>query len=341
MFRYCDAILTCTNRPSPYLTTCLLEELSDFSKRLHGSIELDKSSSWMGNKISKPSLDSIGGWLGGTLSKFVAGENEPSSPMSREGSIQESATYSGAFQHYSAISSTNTSRGPSPAPSLSNVPNPPPAQWKPNSSHKSLYNAQNPISRASSAIDHLRPGSRKNTPPPRVASANPMTTTFAQSRNFPYAGAMHNSDVQAYNGEPLSDTSDSQGGGGWWSAAYGDAGGPTPTATSFDHHSEHTAADTNGFISPVDSYQSSTSSATTPISQHMEEDEFDDELGLGNTSHKSKKPAANEHNVSSNEQNAKSEPTKQEEVPKKPGLLKSCFIDHLSNHLRRVEDGSK
>ncbi|KLO10677.1 hypothetical protein SCHPADRAFT_832213 [Schizopora paradoxa] len=317
--RYCDAILTCTNRASPYLTTCLLEQLSDFSKRLHGNIELDKSSSWMGNKISKPSLDSIGGWLGGTLSKFVAGEADPPSPMSREGSISESATYSGAFQHYSAISSANPSRGPSPAPSLSSVPNPPPAQWKSGTTHKSLYNSQNPISRASSAIDHLRPGSRKNTPPPRVASANPMTTTFAQSRTLPYGTGLHNNDIQSYNGEPLSDTSESQG-GGWWNAAYGDAGGPTPTASSFDHHSEYTTADTNGFISPVDSYQSSTSSVATPSSQHMEEEEFDDELGLGNSAHKSKKPASSEQNASANEQSAKVEPKKEEGAPKKPEL---------------------
>ena len=126
-------------------------------------------------------------------------------------------------------------------------------------------------------------------------------------------------DVQSYNGEPLSDTSEGQG-GGWWSAAYGDAGGPTPTASSFDHHSGNTSADTNGFISPVDSYQSSTSSAATPISQHMEEDDFDDELGLGNTAHKSKKPTSNDQSASSNEQSAKAEPKKEEEVPKKPGL---------------------
>ncbi len=324
--RYCDAILTCTSRPSPYLTSCLLDQLSDFSNRLHGNIELDKSSSWMGSKISKPSLDSIGGWLGGTLSKFVAGEVEPSSPLSREGSISESATYTGAFQHYSSISSTNPSRGPSPAPSVSNGPIPPPAQWKSSSStaQKSLYNAQNPISRASSAIDHLRPGSRKNTPPPRVASANAMTTTFAQSRTFTHTSSMQDIDTQAYNGEALSDTSGNQDGGGWWSAAYGDSGGPTPTATSFDRHGEHVSATTNGFISPADSYQSSTSSATTPVSLHTEEeDEFDDELGLGNAAHKSKKAVAVEQNGTSNEREAKTEPSKrEEEPPKKPGSSK-------------------
>lgn len=256
--------------------------------------------------------------MGGTLSKFVAGENEPTSPLSREGSISESATYTGAFQHYSSISSTNPSRGPSPAPSVSNGPIATPAQWKPNSinTHKSLYNAQNPVSRASSAIDHLRPGSRKNTPPPRVASANPMTTTFAQSRTFPHTGSIQDS------------YSEDQGSGGWWSAAYGDSGGPTPTATSFDHHDEPHSADTNGFISPVESYQSSTSSATTPISQHTEEDEFDDELGLGNSAHKPKKPVAVEQNGNANEREIKTEPPKQEaEVPKKPGAVNRLTVE--------------
>lgn len=323
-FRYCDAILTCTHRASPYLTAAFLEQLTDFSSRLNGNIELDKSSSWMGNKISKPSLDSIGGWLGGTLSKFVAGEAEPSSPLSREGSIQEGATYTGAFKHYSSISSTNPSRGPSPAPSVSSGPVPPPAQWKhggASAPNKALYNSQNPISRASSAIDHLRPGSRKNTPPPRVASANAMTTTFAQSRAFSRPGTLQENDAQAYDEETSSDSFASQGNGGWWSAAYGDSGGPTPTATSFVHNDEHSSADTNGFISPVDSYQSSTSSATTPISQHMEDDEFDDELGLGNSAHKAKKSVVSEQKESK-EQEAKMEPAKKEsEVPKKPGLF--------------------
>ena len=77
--RYCDAINACLSRPSPYLTTVLLEKHKELTNRLMGNASLDKSA-WIGGRITKPSLDSIGDWLGGTLSKFVAGENDGSSP---------------------------------------------------------------------------------------------------------------------------------------------------------------------------------------------------------------------------------------------------------------------
>jgi len=52
----------------------------------------------------------------------------------------------------------------------------------------------------------------------------------------------------------------------------------------------------------------------------MEDDEFDDELGLGNSAHKAKKPVVSEQKESK-EQEAKTEPAKKEsEVPKKPEL---------------------
>ena len=301
---------------SPYLSRAFLEQLTDFSNRLHGNIELDKSSTWIGGKISKPSLDSIGGWLGGTLTKFVAGDVEPASPLSREGSIAENPAYTGAFQNYSSISSANASKSPSPAPSLNGNGN---GMYGPGSvaTLKTLYNSQNPISRAASAVDHIRPSSRKNTPPPRVASASAATTTFAQSRSYSHSNLDNvNETANGYDNRASSESN------GWWGAAYGDSGGPTPTATSFVQVNGARSTDADGFISPLDTYQSQSQSVTpSPSNAHRYEEDLDDDLGLGNSSHKSKRTEKQESDSNADDRSSEDpkESKKESDVPKKPG----------------------
>ncbi|KAI5122954.1 hypothetical protein M0805_006834 [Coniferiporia weirii] len=313
--RYCEAINNSAFRPSPYLSQLFSDQLKEFSNRIAGNPELDKGNSWIGGKISKPSLDSIGDWLGGTLSKFVAGEAESSSPVTGESHpALNNPAYAGAFSHYSAISSTNTSRGPSPAPSFVNsfvnttaMSNGPPGRSGSAMAVKTLTNSYAPVNRSSSAMDYSRPESRKNTPPPRVASADAGTTSFAQSQSFSQAmtgyGYGNNGSLDhATNGFASHSESveQHQQESGWWSSAYGDSS-VTPTATTFFKVNEQANVNEHGpgFISLMDDHNMTPSPlvATTFAASGGKvtgmNDDLEDDLGLGNNNSK-KRPESTE-----------------------------------------------
>lgn len=323
--RYCDAIHASSSKPSPYLSLLFSEKLKEFSNRLIGDPELDKSKAWISGKIAKPSLDGIGDWLGGTLSRFVAGETDSSKHP--EDLMPNNPAYAGAFSQYSAISSTNTSKSPSPAPSFVN--GGPTLQGLPKRSDsatgiRALTHAYNPVNRASSAWDYDRPDSRKNTPPPRVASAGASSSTFAQSQNF--AKAMDSySYGSGFNSRERADETDQdsnkerQQESGWWSSTAYESSAPTPTATSFFKLEDPVNSTTDGFISLMDSSPSfapsSSNYSAVPSSKHMVDDDFDDDLGLGNNVSK-RKQELSEGDKQSSPQPV--EPPKEE--PKKPGL---------------------
>lgn len=120
MTRYCDSITTSLARPSPYFTTALLEQLKGLSDRINGVSHGDKSGSWIGGKISKPSLDTIGGWLEGRFTKLVTGDTDGVSDNQEEHLKKaEAHPFSGPFSHYSTISTTPSARS-SPQPMVSN-----------------------------------------------------------------------------------------------------------------------------------------------------------------------------------------------------------------------------
>ncbi|THH10201.1 hypothetical protein EW145_g1508 [Phellinidium pouzarii] len=303
--RYCEAINTAAFRPSPYLSQLFSDQLKELSNRIAGNPEFDKTNSWIGGKIAKPSLDSIGDWLGGTLSKFVEGKVDNPPAVAGEHPSQKSPAYAGAFSHYSAISSTNTSRGPSPAPSFVNtgtISNGLPGRSDSPMAARSPTNSYALTNRASSAMGCSRPGSRKNTPPPRVASANASTTSFVQSQSFSQAiadcgyGGI-NSTNHATNGfgESPVDGEQQHSDTGWWSSAYGgDSNGPTPTATTFfSVDGQAIASDSgSGFISLMDEHNMTPSpSIVTPfvVNKTTDSDDYlEDDLGLGNASSKKK-----------------------------------------------------
>ena len=316
---------------SPYVTPILLEKFTELSKRLLGVPELDKASSWIRGNIAKPSLDSIGDWIGGRLTKFVAGETEASPLPNQEVSVvSNSNSYTGAFSHYSSISSTNTSTSPSPAPSIPNLASD--VHQRRSGSAMAIRHSpptQLPTDRASSAMDYRRPGDN-NQHLHRIASASASVTRFAQTRSF--SQVMESSD-HIGNGGSVSEENDAisepanadSEGGGWWSAAYGDSNGATPTATTFkvdDAQPQETDSSTSGFISLMDTvtpqFSSSASSArASPVKTTFADDDLEDDLGLGNsTKHHSKEKDKIEADKS---EEVKEEPAKTPVEQGKPG----------------------
>lgn len=249
--------------------------------------------------MARPSLDKIGNWLEGRFTSFIAGEGDSPKPVDTNGKVP---TFSGPFAHYSTISTATSSNIPSPQMSSSNLagtqPVMPPfrtgsagALQPPSASH-----AQ--IARASSAIDYLR---RKPSPVPRVSSANATTRT-----SFVY-GYANGSDAPRDNTDLATpttqyDVSKELAGpqlGSWWGS--GDSGAPTPTATSFSHSNAPLNSSSNGFLSLMDdsavvgpSSSTSTHFQGTATMNSTKQDDLDDEddLGLGNSSNRAKKPVS-------------------------------------------------
>lgn len=296
--RYCEAISTTTrvfNRPSPFFTPCFVEQCKELSDRLSGVPQLDSSGSWISKKVAKPSLDSFGTWISGGLTKLIAGDGEElTSPPSEIGPKAES----GAFSHYSAISSANTSQTPSPNASVIGLPTqpgiPPPRRsgsamsQRPGSAAALRNGMHHPTDRAASAIDYLRPPLNK-TPavPPQSFSASAATTTFYQADVGYRAGSEANkmaSVEEDSNGATYSP---------WWGDSPDESSGATPTAASFYQLNEPVASNGeesgSGFISLMDTFSpmpspapgASSSFRSTP--QRVEDEEEEEDLGFGNS----------------------------------------------------------
>ncbi|KAL5533326.1 hypothetical protein ACEPAF_5102 [Sanghuangporus sanghuang] len=306
--RYCEAITATPLRPSPYLSQLFSDQLKELYNRLNGDPLLDKSNSWIGGKLAKPSLDGFGDWLGGTLTKFVAGETDISSPSAREHSSTNNPAYAGAFSRYSNISSTNNSRGSSPVPSFTNNSVPPsmlPGRTDSAAGFRSVP-TYSPSNRASPAFDYERPESTKSVPPARALISE--SSTGYSHEVLRNGSAVHGEHSQ------------SQSGSGWWTAAYGNDNGPTPTASSFtnvDAQTSETDSGGSGFISLMDNYSPYTPSpsATTFTKKTEETDDFDDDLGLGNNASEKKK-GQKAHENEDDDKTEKEEPKKED--PKKP-----------------------
>ncbi|KAL5511852.1 hypothetical protein ACEPAH_5070 [Sanghuangporus vaninii] len=306
--RYCEAITATPLRPSPYLSQLFSDQLKELYNRLNGDPLLDKSNSWIGGKLAKPSLDGFGDWLGGTLTKFVAGETDISSPSAGEHSSTNNPAYAGAFSRYSNISSTNNSRGSSPVPSFTSNSVPPSMLHGRTDSAAGFRSVPtySPSNRASPAFDYERPGSTKSVPPARAVISD--SSTGYSNEVLGNGSAVHGEHSQ------------SQPGSGWWTAAYGNDNGPTPTASSFtnvDAQTSETDSGRSGFISLMDNYSPYTPSpsATTFTNKTEETDDFDDDLGLGNNASKKKKGQKADENEDDGK-TEKEEPKKEE--PKKP-----------------------
>ncbi|PPQ93302.1 hypothetical protein CVT25_014431 [Psilocybe cyanescens] len=279
---------------SPHTTVALLEQLQGLQQRISGVFHGEKGGSWIGGKLSKPSLDTIGGWLEGRFTKLVTGEtDEPTSPAEHVRSTGQ--PFAGPFAHYSTISSTTPSARSSPQPSFTNLSALPPQRTTSAMATSTPY-SQVQIERASSAMGYLR---QKASVPTKDGA-----TSISSSQSSPTGYGLNgqsrydNSYSPQYN-TTVADEAETpvQGGASWW-GANDEVSNTTPTAATFMSVDETSVqASSEGFISLMDDHSFSVgpqhvkrqSSLPAPI-----DDEDDDDLGLGNSKPKPKKEEVDE-----------------------------------------------
>ncbi|QRW27676.1 COPII coat assembly protein Sec-16 [Rhizoctonia solani] len=294
--RYCEAIVTSTrifNRPSPFFTPAFLEQCKELSDHLSGVPQLDSSGSWIGKKVAKPSLDSIGNWLSGGLTKLIAGDGEEFSTTTEPGPKTES----GAFSHYSSISSANTSQTPSPNASVVALPSqasvPPPRRagsamaQRPGSAAAQRNGAPAHPDRSASAMDYLRPPANKGTP----------AGTEQQDANKREKGTTAGTTYHPVSDDPA--TTEGEGEGGFISLmdTFSPMPSPAPGGSSF---------------------------TSTP--QRVEEEDETEDLGLGNSKKAAEKTIPQADDGKQNkEPEAKPEPKEEAkpEAPKPPEIKPS------------------
>lgn len=319
--RYCEAITAVMGRPSSYFTPALTEGLKQLADRLLGSPHIDKSASWIGGKVNKPSLDSIGNWLESHLTKFIAGEGNETSPANEVSKAQ----FAGPFSSYSSISSATASASPSPPPTVINshavsVPQPPRRSGSAMALPSTTMHI--PVDRASSAMEYHRPTRHASPVPPKTAplhSAGYQYSPYAPQASGPL---LANGYTATYGSEPSSrktslemtaeegseaqnilwgegdrhedqrqrkiadSNEEAQDLGGWWNSLSNTDSAPTPTGATF-HRVEDAREFGEGFISLMDEHSMSLAPTTTSPRQQMESN-FDegDDLGLGNNAHR-------------------------------------------------------
>ncbi|OCH94992.1 hypothetical protein OBBRIDRAFT_788730 [Obba rivulosa] len=357
--RYCEAIANCVGRNPAYYNPMFVEQLKGLTDRLVAAPQLDKSISWIGSKMAKPSLDSIGNWLEGRLTKFIAGENDAVHHDDTATAVQQQPL-AGPFANYSTISSTTSSTMPSPRHSqadLDGLPNSSPFRTGSAMAVRSMVPPPNAlVNRAASAMDHVRPFERKPSPIPRVSSASATTTTFTNGSLYTQAlngyafgsAAKHNpADVKQDEASSSDDAQsheqlNSPSTGLWWGSSEAGSGAPTPTASTFVHLDEEPAVEgpPNGFFSLMDDPAFSiTPTALKPAdsvanggSRSDFEDEEDD-LGLGNSSKRAKARESTEREDSTPAQVEEVKPAQ----PQKPELKTASSGSWLSRIWKRSE----
>jgi COPII coat assembly protein SEC16 len=262
------------NHTSPYTTNALLEQLHGLSQRLTG-VDTDKAGSWIGGKLSKPSLDTIGGWLEGRFTKLVTGDNDTAAPTGEETKSRDHP-FVGPFAHYSTISSTTPSARSSPQPSFSNFNMPPPRTTS--AMDTSSEYPQVPIERSLSAFGYMqqKPGIRSSTPPLSSSQSSPIVNPAEShfQHHDPYGPKSQQSSASDMTETPVHGT--------WWGSGA-DNSNRTPTAATFmqvDESAIQPSAD--GFISLMDSHSFSVGPQQETSGFSLQGDE-NDGLGLRNS----------------------------------------------------------
>ncbi|TFK42566.1 Sec23-binding domain of Sec16-domain-containing protein [Crucibulum laeve] len=277
--RYCEAITASLTRGSPYFTPALLEQLKGLEDRINGIHQGDKSGSWIGGKLTKPSLDTIGGWLEGRFTKLVTGDADTPTTSEPEVSKTEDRPFAGPFSHYSTISSTTPSARSSPQPTTVNHNVfPPPRTGSALSS--SPY-------APSAAPDYAKPALSPN--PYGVSAAYPQSPSVAHGFSS-YAGNNYSPSEDLMTPKPSNESNDEDDNAqeaSWWGAtSYTDSSSTkTPTTATFMKVDEGVPASSDGFISLMDNHNFSVGpSSTRGETPHStsQDDGDDDDLGLGN-----------------------------------------------------------
>ncbi|KAG7092495.1 hypothetical protein E1B28_008846 [Marasmius oreades] len=353
--RYCEAIAGSMNRSSPYFTSVLSDQLRGLTDRIAGTAHSEKSNSWVGNKLGKPSLDSIGGWLEGRFTKLVTGDPEEDNETRNDGNKgdEQGYTFSGPFSsQYSAISSTTTSNDPSPQSSVVNLnsyapPSSIPGRTGSSMSNRSLLNHHSvpvpvPQERAASAMDYGP--RRKASPGPRIASASASTTTFAQSRIMGQARSIYSPPGTAKQEEvrrtsfEINEEDEGQEVKWWGASGHGDDVKTPRTATfvQFAAADQPITTSEDGFISLMDSnhYMPQPSANASQRSSPTLQEEEEEDLGFGNSKRKPKTSNSNESDPAKDANESKVPPQRPEVKPT-PAANSSSSGSWLSRWWRR------
>jgi hypothetical protein len=242
--------------------------------------------------MSRPSLDRFGNWLGGRLTEFVAGGDD-SPTANGDTTPHENKAFAGPFSHYSTISSSTTSKAPSPQPTVVNhnvlVDAESKLLLRTGSAQAVRLNSHVQIDRASSAMEY-RPIHRKSSPAPRIVSASAATAYFSHTgssnNGYPQASTSNSAYEQPESESPYAGSS----AGTWWgSSSTEESTTTTPTASMFPNGRPSSPS---GFVSLMDGSPipvvpaSGSLLRTSTLTTHDVAD--DDDLGLGNSSGKPK-----------------------------------------------------
>ena len=250
--------------------------------------------------MSKPSLDTIGGWLEGRFTKLVTGDNDAAAPSGEETKSRDHP-FVGPFAHYSTISSTTPSARSSPQPSFSNF-NMPPPRTSSAMGTSSEY-PQVPIERSMSAFGYIqqKPGIHSSTPSISSSQSSPIGFTGEShvQPHDPYGPKSQQSSTSDMTETPVQGT--------WWGSGA-DNSNRTPTAATFMQVDESVAqSSADGFISLMDGHSFSVGSQQETSNFSLQEDE-DDDLGLRNPKPKPIEPKLDPKERESSTPVPKSEP---------------------------------
>ncbi|PPR08071.1 hypothetical protein CVT24_010532 [Panaeolus cyanescens] len=313
--RYCEAITASITQNSPYTTFSLMHHLQGLQQQLSGVFH-DKSGSWIGGKLTKPSLDSISGWIEGRFTKLVTGDaDSPSSEVDVAKPTEQ--TFAGPFAHYSTISSTVPSARSSPQP---RPPQQPPQRTSSAMATPSYYAPPAPVERSSSALGYM---GQKSSPTLHAPFSHTAANGHGNGHGNGYASHGYGNgvpapiDTTAAKSDPNepADTETPVQTGGWWESAGFHDTSKTPTAATFVKLDEAPVAESaDGFISLMDEHPMSFGASPSPVASNysykgrqdsVEEDEED--LGFGNS--KPKPKVETETEASGNGANSSGKPS--------------------------------
>lgn len=94
--------------PSACHTLTFVNQLRELSERISGTGAVDKSGSWISRTVAKPSLDGLGSWFEGRITKFVAGEGGEDPSSTPAAPVPDASQQVGPFSHYAPVVSTPT-----------------------------------------------------------------------------------------------------------------------------------------------------------------------------------------------------------------------------------------
>ena len=254
----------------------MLEQLQGLSERLTG-VHGDKAGSWIGGKLSKPSLDTIGGWLEGRFTKLVTGDSDAAVPAGEETKSRDHS-FAGPFAHYSTISSTTPSARSSPQPSFTNLNMPP----RTSSAMGTLPDySQVPIERSSSAFGYVQ----------QKHNIHSSISSLPSSQSSPGFAASHVQLHDSYGPKSqqssTSDMTETPLQGTWWGSGADDFNRTPTTATFMQIDESATQPGADGFISLIDNHSVGPQQLKREASGFSQQEDEDEDLGLRNSKPKS------------------------------------------------------